>query len=90
MDKREKIKRITASIFGAVSSRQISIDLGNVVSQQQAASYARGASLPDPTTCVEIIKSPRATTKAKAWARACLAVVLPDVTVTVSEPEQVS
>lgn len=90
VSQREKIKQITKSFIGSNALEQAARDTGGVITRQQIWLYKSEGQLPKPETCTEIIKSPRATAEAKAWARKCLAVVLPDVTVTVSEPEQVS
>lgn len=87
MQQRDEIKRLTRKHFGAATHRQIAIDMGNVVSQQQAASYLNDGALPQSATLIAIIRSVSSKPFAKAWARECLRVVMPDVEVTIREPE---
>jgi len=86
-DQREKIKQITKKFVGSSTLDQAARDTGNVITRQQIWLYKAEGQLPKPETCTEILKSPKSTAKARDWARECLTVVLPDVTVTVGEPD---
>ncbi len=87
---KSKTKAITIKHMGLMTATQFARELGINAERGVIWSWKAGERSPSAETLSEVLKSPASTPNAKAWARECLAVVLPDVTVTVGEPEQAS
>lgn len=85
-----KIKRITEKRAGFMTLEQFARELGISIESGTVWTYKAGTRVPSAETLAEVLRSPRSTQNAKRWARECLAVVLPGVKVTVTEPEQAS
>jgi len=87
---KNRTKAITVKHMGVMTIVQFARELGIKTERGTVWSWKSGERAPSVETLSEVLKSPASTPNAKAWARECLAVVLPDVTVTVTEPEQAS
>jgi hypothetical protein len=81
-DQKAQLKQITEKYFGTdTTNRQIAINMGNLITQQQVSKYRNGLQMPAVQTLTMMIKSMITTPEAKAWARDCIATIFPDIKV---------